>query len=128
MRRYYHHAVMGTCATQAILTCRDHSSRPDPQCHSDFFLQYLKDCEEVCRIGITSRTQHPMQTLAWLMHRSRQLLESDRRIDDIPEDGFARSLVSAEVSVDCLGEECLPERRVALSAPVNGCPKLITIL
>lgn len=65
-----------------------------------------------------------MQTLARLMHRSRQLLESDRRIDDIPQDGLARSLISAEVSVQCLGEQRLAERRVALRAAVDSFPRL----
>lgn len=87
-------------------------------------LKRVHDAKEVVRAGVATRSQHPMQALAWLLEREGQLFKPYSGIDEIPEDGFAYGSVACKVGVERLCKQRFPKARVTFHASRDDMSKL----
>jgi hypothetical protein len=95
-------------AKDGLLVCANQ------QPHFCLPLQCANDAEEVLGVWISSRRQHAVQALAGFFDLERELLESNRRIDEVTQHRLSRCNVAGKVGVDRLCEQRLAELWIAL--------------
>src|SRR5207244_1264284 len=86
------------------------------QPHPRFLLQGAHDAEEILGARVAVRGEHSVQAFAGLLDLRGQLLEADRGVDQIAQNGLARGRVASEIRIDRLRKERLAKARVALRA------------
>src|SRR5437667_11232671 len=86
------------------------------QPHPRFLLQGAHDAEEILGARVAVRGEHSVQAFAGLLDLRGQLLEADRGVDQIAQNGLARDRVTPEIRIDRLRKERLAKTRVTLRA------------
>src|SRR5438094_8519743 len=86
------------------------------QPHPRFLLQGAHDAEEILGARVAVRGEHSVQAFAGLLDLRGQLLEADRGVDQIAQNGLARDRVAPEIRIDRLRKERLAKTRVTLRA------------
>src|SRR5437867_2600342 len=94
------------------------------QLHPRFLLQGAHDAEEILGARVAARSQHPVQTLARFLDCRGQLLETERGIDQVAQNGLAGGRVASEKRVDRLRQERLAKARIALRASRHSVLKI----
>src|SRR5207247_8558887 len=74
------------------------------------------EAEDVLDARVAGAVDHSLQAVAGLLDLRGQLLEADRGVDQIAQNGLARGRVASEIRVDRLRKERLAKTRVALRA------------
>lgn len=86
-------------------------------------LHRLDHGEQILRGRIAGRTEHPHQALRRCPGLVREALESNRRVDEVPQDRLAGLDVSAEEVVHRLAEKRLAEGLIAIGAGLHRVPE-----
>src|ERR1700730_6027255 len=79
-------------------------------------LQVIENREQVARLRVSSRSQHPHQTLGRLLCRLRQFVKPYRSMNVVAQKGLSSLNIVAEEAAHCLREESFPEATIPLRA------------
>jgi hypothetical protein len=76
--------------------------------------------QKVSCIGVAARAEHAHQTLRRSAGNRRQVVEANRRIDVIANDGFTGLEIAGEKGLEAFGQQSFAKLGIALRASLDG--------
>src|SRR4051812_10260410 len=73
-----------------------------------FFLEVLNDLEEITRLRVAARTEHPHQAFRRPLRSAAQLLKPDRGVDVVAKDRLPSVEITGEKAFDAFPQQLLP--------------------